>query len=401
MVLPAMPSQARRTRPVVISVVTISRVVALMGTARPRPIPATAVLTPTIRPCWSARTPPLLPGLSAASVWMTSSTTRPAAVGSERPSADTMPAVTLPARPSGLPSATTSWPTRRVEASPCSTGGGVVAAREQDREVRQGVPADHVGGGRRPVGEGGLGGGRPGDDVGAGQQVAVAGDDARAARAGPTSRRADLEAGHRRQHRLGDGHDGARVGVERLTVVGHTPSTRSGAVGLPTVGDVRPRRDRRQSRRPVSSQASSDPSGSSVSTQTSVSSSGALDPADGPSSGMSSPRSSASVVGQVVGLDQHVAGLGALGRADHPAGLEQVHQAAGLGEPDPQLALQHRGRAELRRDDELGGLQQQVEVVADVVVDLLLRRDDGDVVAVARLELLGDVLDDLRGSRTR
>ena len=36
-----------------------------------------------------------------------------------------MPAVTLPARPSGLPRATTSWPTRRVEASPCSTGGGV------------------------------------------------------------------------------------------------------------------------------------------------------------------------------------------------------------------------------------------------------------------------------------
>ena len=31
-----------------------------------------------------------------------------------------------------------------------------------------------------------------------------------------------------------------------------------------------------------------------------------------------------------------------------PAALHQVHQPAGLGEPDPQLALQHRGRAELR-----------------------------------------------------
>ena len=44
--------------------------------------------------------------------------------------------------------------------------------------------------------------------------------------------------------------------------------------------------------------------------------------------------------------------------------------------------------------DEFGGLEQQVEVVADVVVDLLLGRDDGDVLAIARLELLGDELDD-------
>ena len=55
-----------------------------------------------------ASTPPLLPGFSDASVWMTSSTTRPACVGSDRPSAETMPAVTLPAMPRGLPRATTS-----------------------------------------------------------------------------------------------------------------------------------------------------------------------------------------------------------------------------------------------------------------------------------------------------
>jgi hypothetical protein len=67
-----------------------------------------------------------LPGFSAASVWITSSTTRPEAVGRERPRADTMPAVTLPDRPSGLPRATTSCPTRSLEASPCSTGGGVI-----------------------------------------------------------------------------------------------------------------------------------------------------------------------------------------------------------------------------------------------------------------------------------
>ena len=45
----------------------------------------------------------------------------------------------------------------------------------------------------------------------------------------------------------------------------------------------------------------------------------------------------------------------------------------GLGEADPQLALEHGRRAELGGDDQLGRLAQQVEVVADVLVDLLLR----------------------------
>ena len=56
---------------------------------------------------------------------MTFSTMRPAEparVGSERPSALTTPAVTEPAKPSGLPIATTSWPTRSRSASPSSAG---------------------------------------------------------------------------------------------------------------------------------------------------------------------------------------------------------------------------------------------------------------------------------------
>ena len=99
-------------------------VVALTGTARPRPTPATAVLMPTTRASASASAPPELPGLSAASVWITSSITRPRA-GRERPSALTTPAVTEPARPSGLPTATTSWPTTSWSASPSSAGAGV------------------------------------------------------------------------------------------------------------------------------------------------------------------------------------------------------------------------------------------------------------------------------------
>ena len=89
----------------------IRRLVSFIGTARPSPQPATAVLMPTTRDDESASAPPELPGLSAASVWMTSSTTRavrPSRVGSDRPSPLTTPAVTEPARPSGLPTATTS-----------------------------------------------------------------------------------------------------------------------------------------------------------------------------------------------------------------------------------------------------------------------------------------------------
>ena len=78
---PAMPIQARRTRPSRIRAETIRRVVALIGTASPSPIPATAVLMPTTRPRPSTSAPPELPGLSAASVWMTSSMMRVAPPG--------------------------------------------------------------------------------------------------------------------------------------------------------------------------------------------------------------------------------------------------------------------------------------------------------------------------------
>ena len=102
----------------------------LIGTARPSPTPATAVLIPTTRARESASAPPELPGFSEASVWITSSISRtadPLLVGSDRPSALTTPAVTEPASPSGLPTATTSWPTTRSSASPSSAGGGVPA----------------------------------------------------------------------------------------------------------------------------------------------------------------------------------------------------------------------------------------------------------------------------------
>ena len=92
------------------------------------------------------------------------------------------------------------------------------------------------------------------------------------------------------------------------------------------------------------------------------------------SSGTSSPRSSASVVGRSSGLTSTSRALDPSDGPTTPRDSSRSIRRPALAKPDPQLALQHRGRAELRGDDELGGLQQQVEVVADVVLDLLLRR---------------------------
>ena len=62
--------------------------------------------------------PPELPGLSAASVWMMSSISRPERARSERPSALTTPAVTVAGSRSGLPIAMAIWPTRMARESP-------------------------------------------------------------------------------------------------------------------------------------------------------------------------------------------------------------------------------------------------------------------------------------------
>ena len=64
-----------------------------------------AVLTPISRPALSSSGPPELPGLIAASVWMTPATSRKLAVGSSRSSALIRPLVSVRCRPNGLPMA--------------------------------------------------------------------------------------------------------------------------------------------------------------------------------------------------------------------------------------------------------------------------------------------------------
>ena len=69
----------------------------LIGTAKLSPWPPAmmAVLTPTTAPVLVTSGPPELPGLSAASVWITCSIKRPVRARSDRPSALTTPLVTV------------------------------------------------------------------------------------------------------------------------------------------------------------------------------------------------------------------------------------------------------------------------------------------------------------------
>lgn len=88
-----------------------------MGIAKPTPrlpveLPPPVTiesLMPITRPCRSASAPPELPVLIGASVWMAGIT--PPGVWTDRPTALTMPEVTVWSKPNGLPIATASWPT--------------------------------------------------------------------------------------------------------------------------------------------------------------------------------------------------------------------------------------------------------------------------------------------------
>jgi hypothetical protein len=83
-----------------------------------------AVLMPRMRPAASTSAPPELPGLMAASVWMRSTSATPCAGVTVRPSALTMPEVTLPSSPNGEPIATTGSPTAGVASASAQTGTG-------------------------------------------------------------------------------------------------------------------------------------------------------------------------------------------------------------------------------------------------------------------------------------
>ncbi len=88
--------------------------------------------------------PPELPGLMGASVWMKSSK-GPAPMS--RPRAETMPLVTLPPRPKGLPAASTHCPTRRFAETPSETAesGARGVIRSRAMSVNSSTPTTRAG----------------------------------------------------------------------------------------------------------------------------------------------------------------------------------------------------------------------------------------------------------------
>ena len=144
---------------------------------------------PTTRPRLSASAPPELPGLSAASVWITLSMMRAARrerAGSERPSAETTPAVTEPAKPVRV----ADRDHELADAQPFGVaelgGGEAVALGAQHRQVGERVAADDLEAQLAAVGEGGPAAAapEPADDVRGGEQEAVGREHDAAAGAG-------------------------------------------------------------------------------------------------------------------------------------------------------------------------------------------------------------------------
>src|ERR671915_224845 len=127
-------------------------VASLIGTARPRPTPATAVLMPITRPRESDSAPPELPGLRAASVWMTLSMMRPPRRGrgevGERVAADDLEALVAAVGERGATAAGAAAddvrrgdeePVRREGDGAARAGGHLPAAdAPHDAEARDG-----------------------------------------------------------------------------------------------------------------------------------------------------------------------------------------------------------------------------------------------------------------------
>ena len=136
---------------------------------------------PTTSPLRSTRAPPLLPGLIAALVWITSGRALPLGSLTWRPRALTMPSVTLDWRPSGLPIGQDEVADReggRIAEGGRGQAGGVDL---DDRDVVGDIAADERSRIRVPVGERHGERGRAAHDMGVRDDVALrVVDDARA-----------------------------------------------------------------------------------------------------------------------------------------------------------------------------------------------------------------------------
>ena len=185
-------------------------------------MPATAVLIPTTRPRASASAPPELPGFSAASVWMTSSTTRivaPARVGQRPAERRDDAGGDGAAEPVRVPDRDHELPDPQAACVAELGRGQLAVVRAQHREVGQRIAAADLRAEHATVVERRAHAVAAGDDVRGGEQEAVRRDrDGRAA-AARASAAEHLDRGDRRRDALGSLDHRPRIGVERLFVV--------------------------------------------------------------------------------------------------------------------------------------------------------------------------------------
>ena len=124
-----MPMKARRTRPCRTSSPStkfaVFEAIAKQMPWVPRMI---AVLMPITSPREDTSGPPELPGLSAASVWMTSSISRPLRARKRAAERRHHAGVTVDSKPSGLPIAITSWPRLSDLESPSRAAGSATSS---------------------------------------------------------------------------------------------------------------------------------------------------------------------------------------------------------------------------------------------------------------------------------
>ena len=168
----------RRMKPSLMSFAATNFAV-LMAVAKQMPCAPriTAVFTPITSPRDVTSGPPELPGLSAASVWITLSIRRPDCARSERPSALTTPEVTVHWKPYGLPMAMTSWPGRICCESPERHGHKIGCVDADHGQVGIGIVAYQIGAGSPAVGERDVDMRCAMDDVAVGQNETVGRED--------------------------------------------------------------------------------------------------------------------------------------------------------------------------------------------------------------------------------
>ena len=71
-------------------------------------------------------------------------------------------------------------------------------------------------------------------------------------------------------------------------------------------------------------------------------------------------------------LHEDLASLRSFGWTNNAAGFHEIHQAAGLGKANAQLALQHGSRAQLGGDNQLDGFEEVIHILANFLIDFLL-----------------------------